>query len=58
VVVPVISLKIEIRHLKQAVKAVSTAEVTSKMIRSVHLKQEERAGKKAMEAVVKLVTPD
>jgi len=58
VVVPVISLKTVIKHLKQDVKAVSTAVVTLKTIRSAHLRPVKKAAKIATAAGVNLIIPD
>ncbi|AKL04283.1 hypothetical protein SK92_04799 [Klebsiella oxytoca] len=58
VVVPVISLKTVIKHLKLDVKAVSTAVVILKTIRNVHLRPVKKAVKIVMVADANLTTPD
>ncbi|ESM70789.1 hypothetical protein L388_02857 [Klebsiella oxytoca MGH 42] len=58
VVVPVISLKTVIKHLKLDVKAVSTAVEILKTIRNVHLRPVKKAAKIVMVADANLTTPD
>ncbi|CAH5176861.1 Uncharacterised protein [Klebsiella oxytoca] len=58
VVVPVISLKTVIKHLKLDVKAVSTAVAILKTIRNVHLRPVKKAAKIVMVADANLTTPD